>query len=409
MTATRRVALGALGAIACAGVGAAIASGTTGALWRSTAEDAYQGTPPTTSPAPSNDWSASPRIERAFLHPSASRTGFAPGAKNYYTGAVLCAANSKDTCASGRNIVTLAATKRGTLVAGYGEWSLNVDSFGTEEGRPAIRELDPAASTWTDPIAVGSEAMDLVYAAPDGATLIPTTDPGDKAGTGQSSGNISGFWTDESGAWELVPIPGQEHVMGAYRTREGATYISGAANERGTLWRADPGSRDFKLAFESEESGGQVRVMWISGDGKGTVYFGLTGGGTHGVYAYDESTGATTRPGGKLNAGAVAPALAVDFDGGFQFCPKQSRDWVSASGAELFGNADFSFGSMTGDGQSLYVVTTEAFVWQLDRGQTKARNVAEVPWDAACIAAVGSDIYVGGPGGQIGLVKRLAP
>lgn len=74
----------------------------------------------------------------------------------------------------------MGVTNDGRLVAGYGDWGSNVDSFGVNEGGVYSVPLDLATGEWEmqHAIRAGSEALDTIREI-NGDLYMPTTDPSD--------------------------------------------------------------------------------------------------------------------------------------------------------------------------------------------------------------------------------------
>lgn len=158
----------------------------------------------TTVPASATDpiITENPKVKSWFqtiLHPVASKIGFDSTSRDYYTGEKLC---DKDFCPNGDMITGLQFTESGNLIASYGDWTSNVDSFGNM--RVSLEELNPVTGEQlTASIPLGTEATETIRTI-DGHLYIPTIDPSDKPAYGQKNAGTPGVWTNRSGKWEFI-------------------------------------------------------------------------------------------------------------------------------------------------------------------------------------------------------------
>lgn len=303
----------------------------------------------------------------------------------------------------------LGFTSEGSIVGGYGDWNSNIDSFGPEVGRPSIRELDPVAGTWTDPVYTGSEANDRIIEALDGSLLIPQTDPSDKAGTGQPYNNIPGYWTNENGVWELVEVGDrltdpQVHTFDAWRLPDGTTLVAGAEHAHGgsaVLWRAGPGSRDFERVFQHADGTAWSRAYWVRGDAEGNAYFGVASNGAQGIW--------------KLAPGADEAVLLEDtsefrygsaetFDGGVVTA---NAPWWSSDGLPNPGSPIDLYVDRTGERDVLWALLGSGDVMKLEAGQTAWERVMKAPSAAVSLAHRDGVLYFGSAQGEI-LIREIA-
>lgn len=136
-------------------------------------------------------------------HPYASNTGYDETSVNYYTGEKLCTWASF--CPTGQNLKDIEFTEDGKLIAGYGDWNSNVDSFGVPAGRIGVVPLDVSTKQWGSIFYAGSEALDLVRKI-NGKLYLPTTDPSDKTASTMPGNNKSGYVTNDTpdGSWKFV-------------------------------------------------------------------------------------------------------------------------------------------------------------------------------------------------------------
>ena len=165
-------------------------------------------------------------------HPMASRTAFDINAPNVVSGGTYCeplrATDTTRLCPIGQTITDMNVDSAGNLVAGYGDWNYNADSFTVPEGRVAAVPLNLASGTWGVPHLLGTEAFDVVRRAPDGSLWIPMTDPSNHTTTG------SGVATNQGGAWRNI-ADGQHmfHTFDVAVESDGAVWAFGAKTVTG--------------------------------------------------------------------------------------------------------------------------------------------------------------------------------
>lgn len=213
-------------------------------------------------------------LRRSLLEPTASTLGYDSTSKNYYTGQKLC--TTQDFCPSGQTITDLDFTKDGNLVAAYGDWNSNVDSFGNK--RVSINEISPISGRMMrSPVPGGSEAFDKITKI-DGNLYMPTTDPSDKAGYNQTGGNISGAWTDEGDDWDLLKTNKNMIHTFDIAKRGDTYYMSGSASGEGGVVLAGKKGEAFKtIVSHTHDSYTRIYGLLISGD---NLYYILTSAGT---------------------------------------------------------------------------------------------------------------------------------
>ncbi|MDJ1372744.1 leucine-rich repeat domain-containing protein [Gulosibacter molinativorax] len=208
-------------------------------------------------------------FELFATHPYASKSGYDNTSTNYYTGAELCPASGGQTfCPAGQTITDMEVTEDGELIAGYGDWNSNVDSFGVADGRVGVVPLNLATGTWGDMFYAGSEAIDKVRKI-NGKLYIPTTDPSDRAATGNAGGNISGYITNETGDWSFVRngSPSNEHTFDIAFLGEDDIFTAGARPMSGGDISSVRHSADGGIAWQDSLAGtnyaGYDRFYWI--------------------------------------------------------------------------------------------------------------------------------------------------
>jgi hypothetical protein len=187
-------------------------------------------------------------FEHFATHPYASKTGYDKTSKNYYTGQLLCPTN-RDFCPDGQTINDMGITANGELVAGYGEWNSNVDSFGVAEGGVYVVPLKLSDGTWgNNPIRAGSEALDVIREI-DGDIYAPTTDPSDKIATGQTTNNQAGYITSQGGNWRFVRVSNRMlHTFDVAKLAGKGIWVVGSDNWNGS----DPA---VAVAYHSADDG----------------------------------------------------------------------------------------------------------------------------------------------------------
>lgn len=126
---------------------------------------------------------------------------------------------------------------RGQLVAGYGDWNSNSDSFGVLPwSRVGVVPLNLATGEWSSDIYyAGSEAMDVIRKF-DGKLYIPTTDPSDRIAHGMSRNNESGYLTNETGQWRFVSNTTRDvHTFDVTKIGDGEFITVGSGSWNGTM------------------------------------------------------------------------------------------------------------------------------------------------------------------------------
>ena len=202
-------------------------------------------------------------FEQLTSHPYASTAGYDRDTKNYYTGANLCP--NQDFCPTGQKLHDMQFTEDGKLVAGYGDWDSNVDSFGGDPGTVGVVEYDPISDTWGDIFYAGSESLDLVRNI-NGKLYLPTTDPSDKLNSDGLRG--SGYITNETGDWTFVPNRKNDihtfdvaTLSGTDRWTSGSNGIPSPAGA--VLHRSTDGGSVWDYTFDGED-GDFARFYWMA-------------------------------------------------------------------------------------------------------------------------------------------------
>lgn len=198
-------------------------------------------------------------------HPYASKTGFASGVSGCY----------ETFCVNGQTILDMGITNAGELVGGYGDWNMNVDSYGVAEGGVYVVPLKLSDGSWdmSHAIRVGSEATDTVREI-RGQVFVPSIDPSLKVPTGYSSTG-SGFATSEGGWRYVKDTVNFEHMFDIassspenfyeFGSSQWSLYSEGVANgyqsvDGGATWT-------WKVADDSDVSSsfhGYERYYWAA-------------------------------------------------------------------------------------------------------------------------------------------------
>ena len=209
-------------------------------------------------------------------HPYASQSIYNETSKNYYTGVSLCAPLSGETtrtCPVGQTITDMAISNDGQLVAGYGDWNSNSDSFGVQPwSRVGVVPLNISTSSWGSIVYAGSESLNSIRKFDDGTIYTTTTDPSDKVATGQTQNNRRGFITNASGDWQFMSDKGTAvHVFDTAKDDKGYIWVFGAIDWNGgsegaaAVWRTKTGNdawEQMKVDNSTGTSYGYERYYW---------------------------------------------------------------------------------------------------------------------------------------------------
>lgn len=360
-------------------------------------------------------------------HPYASHAGFDNTSKNYYTNQFLCPP-PQTFCPQGQTITDMGITSDGKLIAGYGEWTANVDSFGVDAGRVGVVPLDLSNGTWGSIFYAGSEAIETIREI-NGKIYVPTTDPSDKAATGNPSGNISGYITNETGPWTFVSngSPANEHMFDV-AIFNGSYYTSGARSmtaptERSDIRVSTNGGTTWADSYTGTDTSGWGRSEWLS----------VVNGQLLGMKAWVEDPGKMVASDGTSwrEAGSVGCSQAngnahlfVSFDnhlvcgdtGGIGMADgagSVSRYKLSSAGTSASGGGDVvscgvlkdTFGGAVCDfyiyDGYLYALTNAGIIRTNSLSSPFEIVEADVPNDATSIAIYNDVIYLGADGGKI--------
>lgn len=329
-------------------------------------------------------------------HPYASQAGFDNTSTNYYTGQQLCPP-PQTFCPSGQTILDMEVTGDGKLIAGYGDWNSNVDSFGVAAGRIGVVPLDLGTGFWGSPFYAGSESLDTIRKV-NGFIYAPTTDPSDKAATGNPTGNYSGYITNQTGSWTFVrdSIPSAIHTHDV-ATLNGAdlwTFNSSNGNQAEARRSTDGGT-----TFTSQQTQTGYWYMWGA-----TINDRLYVKSENSLTVARSFDGTTWRDEPSVTgclATTTTTRLVVVFDN--QIVCGNGSGIQSYNGTTVTTHAaglqvrDFAV-----HGGYLYALTAMG-IFRTDSlaNPLEVFSGATVPGDARSIAAYGDTLYLGGASGKV--------
>lgn len=327
-------------------------------------------------------------------HPYASKAGFNSTSVNYYTGQKLCATTF---CPTGQLITDMEITDNGQLIAGYGDWNANVDSFGVPEGRVGIVPLDLNTNVWGPITVAGSEALDTIRKI-NGKIYAPTTDPSD------TLGSKSGYVTNESGAWELkVDNQGAVHLFDVATLNGTDRWETGSASDGAAAFRSV--SNNGSWAREPRTvAGGYARYYWAAAL-NGKMY---VGGAEKAVFDGSTWSTASTVPCGTNEAKNVTVyegliycaygSSLYSFDGttATTLITLTGQIQISRYVSQTEGVKDLTIGS---DG--LYVLTDLGNIYRIQSSTHTVTLLGAVTTGANTLAYYGGYLYFGYDGGKI--------
>ncbi len=212
------------------------------------------------------------------IHPYASQSGFDKTSKNYYNGQFFCT-DGRDFCPRGQRISDINIDSNGTLVAGYGDWNDNTDSFGVEAGRVGVVPLNVHTKEWSQVnYFLGSEAIEGVRIFND-KFYVATTDPSDKNAYQQNRNNYAGYLTNETGEWKFVRVPDSIHLFDVWvdgndRYAVGSkTYYQPDGTRTGTavIYKSTDAGQNWSVLVEGAHNGDFARYYAV-GVKDGKVY-----------------------------------------------------------------------------------------------------------------------------------------
>lgn len=340
-------------------------------------------------------------------HPYASHAGFDNTSKNYYTGQMLCPPPSTF-CPSGQTITDMGITSDGKLIAGYGDWNSNVDSFGVTAGRVGVDPLDLPTGTWGSIFYAGSEAIETVREI-NGHVYIPTTDPSDKAASGNPSGNISGYITDETGSWTFVKngSPGNEHTLdvaapdSTHRLTSGARTMSPQQESESIRGSSDSGST-WTDSYKGTDTSGWGRGYWLA-TLSGTTYAQKSYVDGAGILSWSGTTwqDVTGVSATSCLAQTMTTHLVTVFDNHILCGDGSGIDAFDGTTTTKYLTGLQVYDLYVYGGQLL--ILTNGGIFRTDSLTTPATHLtgASIPADARSIAAYDDTIYLGGEAGKI--------
>ncbi len=324
-------------------------------------------------------------------HPYASNAGFNSTSTNYYTGQQLCAISF---CPTGQTITDMEVTAEGQLVAGYGDWNANVDSFGVPEGRVGVVPLDLNTNTWGAITVAGSEALDTVRKI-NGKLYLPTTDPSD------TLGSKSGYITNESGSWQLKQDNASgEHIFDVATYNGTDRWETGSGQGGAAAYRS--ANNDGVWTPTVSVAGDWARWYW-SGNLNGKLYIGSlsnnTTYGTAGTQVFDGVKWTKEN----LEPCYTTSAKTVVSYGGKIVCPSTTYNTLSIFDGNSVKNMTVS-GSVRDfyvDGTTLYMLNTSGAVYQFSSLTAAPVLVGQADYQANTVAVHNGYMYLGYPAGQI--------
>ena len=350
-------------------------------------------------------------------HPYASQSIYNETSKNYYTGASLCeplAGETKRTCPTGQTILDMEVSKDGQLVAGYGDWNSNSDSFGVQPwSRVGVVPLDLKTNSWGSIVYAGSESLNAFRKFDDGTIYTATTDPSDKVASGQTQNNRRGFITNAGGDWQFMSDKGTAvHLFDTAKDDKGYVWVFGSADFGGSggtavAWRTKTGNdawEQMKADTSTGTGNGFERYYW-GAFLKGKMYMqaSSTNPATP-LRVYDTATNTWTD--GTVSLSNIYAKLITNFDDHIVYS--------TGSTVNLF-DGDVSItrkslpdrGSITDltkyDGK-LYVLTSNRQIYRLDSARANLILVGKITGQVdnpSTLAIYDDYAYVGGNNGKI--------
>lgn len=364
-------------------------------------------------------------FQQIAIHPYASQTGYDATSTNYYTGAKLC---DSAWCPTGQELRDIGITHDGKLVAGYGEWNSNVDSFGVNTGGVYVVPYNLATGAWETGSAIraGSEAIESVVEI-GGDLYIPQTDPSDRAPTGFANGNIRGYVTNRGGTWHFVqikdamgvPFVNMEHLFDMASLDGDDLWLFGTEclagncyNNAGTALRSTDGGATWARAHQD--------VSTVSPDGFERDYWGAALNNKMYTQAFHTTPSTPMR----VYDGATSTWSSVPNTAGYPICPTMSPNLVitfdnaivcpSSPGAitkfDGTSKVTVAFGGMAdvtdfyigGDGY-LYILASNKNIYRTQSlgSAFEYLGTASGVDGAYSIATYNDTVYIGGNGGKL--------
>ena len=348
-------------------------------------------------------------------HPYASQSIYNETSKNYYTGANLCAplnGETTRTCPVGQTITDMEISNDSELVAGYGDWNSNSDTFGVQPwSRVGAMPLNVNTNTWGTMVYAGSEALGSVRKFDDGTIYTTTTDPSNRIASGQTQNNRRGFITNASGSWQFMSDKGTAvHVFDVAKDGDGNIWTFGgidwATGGAGIVWRTTTGDdawEEMKVETSTATASGYERNYWGAYlNGKIYTRTSSTNPSTP-MRVYDTATGEWSDSDVSINS-ANAKYVAT-FDNNIIFGTSSTLTIFDGENTTTkpLGTAN-SFKDFTKYNGKLYVLTTSGKVFSLDSASSELElvgSVATASLSASTIAIYDDYLFVGGPNGKI--------
>ena len=364
-------------------------------------------------------------FEQIAIHPYASKTGYDATSTNYYTGTKLC---QSSWCPVGQELRDIGITHDGKLVAGYGEWDSNVDSFGVSAGGVYVVPYDIATGAWETGSAIraGSEAIDSIVEI-GGDLYIPQTDPSDKAPTGFASGNTKGYVTNRGGTWHFVqikdamgvPFVNMEHLFDMASLDGSDLWLFGSGcvggncyNNAGTALRSTDGGATWARTHQDVSTvspSGFERDYWGAAlnNKMYTQAFGTSPSTPMRIYDGATSTWSSVpNTAGSPICPTISPNLVITFDNAI-VCPSSPGaitkfDGTSKATAAFGGMAGVTDFYIGGDGY-LYILASNKNIYRTQSFSSAFEYLGTASGvdGAYSIATYNDTVYIGGNGGKL--------
>lgn len=410
--------------LACGLAAASLLSGVALSLPTATAAPKTKPTPTITAPTPTTG-NGTMTFASFATHPLASAIGAKTGVNNFNDGALCVPVGSShglggefDTdgdgfCPIGQDLTDLEVSNNGLLYAGYGEWTANIDTWGTR--RVALKGVDVKTGAWeAGEFPVGSEAIEVLRKTADGSIMVPLTDQSVKPAYGQTKGDRPGVFTNLGGTWHFVagdPTIGVAHTLDAlidskgdwwtFAGREGATpaAVVNRSVDGGQTWHimhsvTSDVPTGGERAFFGAELAGRVWTAPANINGKQLPMIGFNG------TSWDAN--AWTPP-----LATTAPDMVL-FGSTMVFRQPRSGLYSTFTGSTGTERAVPDGGSVSdwyvGSDGWLYMLTSRANIYRTQdaTGSWQPVGSVNVPgFTPLSLAVAGDRVFVGGDGGKI--------
>ncbi len=151
-----------------------------------------------------------------------------------------------------------------TLIAGYGDWTLNTDSTGGSADRVGIEPLNLTTTIWqTKTPLVNGEAL-TKFRTIGGYLYAPNTDA--------SSFGTGAFATNRSGSWQLsmpATLASSVHIFDIASRTDSDSDLWAAGSNNGSpayaaLWHSIDNGATWSIAQSDTDPGGWARYYWVA-------------------------------------------------------------------------------------------------------------------------------------------------